>query len=191
MGFRALVGLGNPGREYEETRHNIGFLLIDAFVKTQKLPMWTTEKRFDVQLTSCKRSGYLIYCIKPLRYMNLSGQVLSNICRYFKITPEEVLLLHDDITLPVGEVKVSKQAGSGGHNGVADVEKHMGPGCVRYRVGVGAKRHPSMKLADHVLSTFSTEEKALLESRLEVFLEDLEVLLEKDLAKAIHLIHSR
>ncbi|OHE73506.1 MAG: aminoacyl-tRNA hydrolase [Verrucomicrobia bacterium GWF2_51_19] len=185
-----IVGLGNPGRQYEETRHNIGFLLIDAFAKANGLPPWTTEKRFDAALTLWKRPGSSLYCVKPQRYMNLSGEVLANVCRYFKIAPEEVLLLHDDITLALGEVKVSQKAGPGGHNGVADIEKHIGPGCTRYRIGVGAKKHPAMTLSDHVLSTFSNEEKTFLEARLETFLKDLQILLEKELDKATNIIHS-
>lgn len=137
---------------------------------------WKTEKKFEAECCRLSVAGQEVWLLKPLTFMNESGRAVSALARFYKLAPAQVAAVYDDITLPVGRVKISVQGGAGGHNGVADLLARLGNGFARYRIGIGAKAHPEMDLKDHVLGTMSTEEETVHQQRLDDYLGGLDKL---------------
>lgn len=152
-----IAGLGNPGRQYENTRHNVGFHVIDLLAERRGI------KLKKLKFHSLYGEGGGLVLLKPQTFMNLSGQAVSAAQRFYKLPPERVLVVFDDVSLPAGKLRVRVSGSDGGHNGIKDILYHMGSDAFpRVKVGVGGKPHPDMDLADHVLSGFSPEEAALM-----------------------------
>ena len=149
-----VVGLGNPGREYEATRHNMGFDTIDHLVEDYNVP----------QGGKTMIGGEKVILMKPLSFMNLSGGPVREMANYFKIDPEtELIVIYDDIDLEPGQLRIRKQGSAGGHNGIKDIIRQLGTEkFLRIKVGVGAKPK-GWDLADHVLGRFSTEDRKLVD----------------------------
>lgn len=159
---RLIVGLGNPGREYEETRHNIGFMVVDALASQLKVS-WTVEKRWDCALAKFA-AGWLL---KPLTFMNASGEAASAVCRFFKIDPREVLAVYDDVDLPLGTVRIRLNGSAAGHNGVRSLISHLGgDNFPRLKMGIAAAqgRPAGDRMVGHVLGKFTADEKPPVES---------------------------
>ena len=156
-----IVGLGNPGKEYERTRHNCGFRAID--VLAQELGCKVDKGKFQGLYGQANYNGTKVYLLKPLTYMNLSGRSVLQMSSYFNIPPQRIIVLFDDISLPPGRLRVRADGSAGGHNGIKSIIAEVGSQAFpRVKIGVGAKAHPEQDLADWVLSTFSSqEEKAL------------------------------
>jgi peptidyl-tRNA hydrolase, PTH1 family len=158
--FRLVAGLGNPGREYDHTRHNVGFLVADvlarrAGVRFGHQPKWNadTAKVGNVTL------------MKPMTFMNLSGESVGDFCRFYKIEPEQALIVIDDVALPLGRLRLRGNGSPGGHNGLESVLMHLGSSRVpRLRLGVGSAKD---SLVGHVLGKFSAEELPTLEKSIE------------------------
>lgn len=153
-----VVGLGNPGRQYEATRHNMGFDVIDRLVEEHGIPQGGVK--FNAMYGKGLIGGEQALLMKPLSYMNLSGGSVRDMANYFKIDPEtEMIVIYDDIDLEPGQLRIRKQGSAGGHNGIKDLIKQLGTQkFVRIKVGVGAKPQ-GWDLADHVLGRFSTQER--------------------------------
>lgn len=181
-----LVGLGNPGPAYAKTRHNIGFCLLDRYV-AGKDSSWTLDSRCDGLVTSFVFGSRKIFCLKPQTFMNLSGRSVQKFCSYFKIEPENVLVVCDDISIPFHAFKVSTTARTAGHNGVKNIALLLGEGFVRYRVGVGNKPK-YMRLDDYVLGQFSEDEWAQIPSIASTFEKNIEVLIDKGVEKGLNFI---
>ena len=147
-----LVGLGNPGPEYERNRHNIGFMAIDAIAERHGFPAF--RSRFQGLLSEARIDGEKVLLLKPMTYMNRSGQAVGEAMRYYKLEPGRLLIVHDEMDLAVGKTKVKTGGGSAGHNGIRSIDSHLGtPDYRRLRLGVG---HPGKdKATAHVLSDFS------------------------------------
>ncbi len=190
MSITAIAGLGNPGKEYCGTRHNIGFEVVDAYA-THLQAVWEKVRKYDLLWANASQQNKPLHLLKPQTFMNASGSSLRSFCSFHRIPPENVLVIYDDITLEVGRTKLSVSGSSGGHNGVEDVLKCLGAGFLRYRVGIGAKAHPSMDLKDHVLSQFNLNERQLLLSRLSHYVNDITLILESDVAHAMNHINQR
>lgn len=159
---RLIVGLGNPGREYENTRHNIGFMVVDAFA-IQKQVVWARERRWNCAIAKFT-DGWLL---KPLTFMNLSGQAVAAACRFYKIEPAEVLAVYDDVDLPLGRLRLRLQGGAGGHNGVRSLIQHLGSEKFpRLKLGIGspAGRPAGEAMTGHVLGRFQEDEKDLVQT---------------------------
>ena len=159
-----IVGLGNPGREYEKTRHNCGFRAIDLLA--EKLGCKVDKGRFQGLYGQIMYQGQKLLLLKPLTYMNLSGRSVLQLSAYFQIPPQRIIVLFDDISLEPGRLRIRADGSAGGHNGIKSIIAELGSqDFPRVKIGVGGKTHPEQDLADHVLSTFSaSEEKALLSS---------------------------
>ena len=156
-----LVGLGNPGLNYERSRHNVGFRAIDLLCS--KLGCRADRLRSKALTGFCELGGQKVLLVKPVTYMNLSGQAVRALADYYKIPPEHILVIFDDISLPVGKLRVRPNGSAGGHNGIQSLIAELGSQeYPRIKVGVGAKPHPDYDLADWVLSSFTKEEEALL-----------------------------
>lgn len=158
-----VAGLGNPGRKYAFTRHNAGFLAVDALAARYGVKM---EKiRFQSLCGDAAIMGRRVLLVKPSAFMNLSGQAVREAAAFYKIPPERVIVVMDDVSLPVGRMRVRTSGSDGGHNGLRNILYLMGADNIpRIRIGVGAKPRPDFELADWVLSEFSDEELGVLDT---------------------------
>lgn len=156
-----VVGLGNPGKQYEATRHNMGFDTIDHLVEDYNVPQGGVK--FNAMYGKTMIGGEKVILMKPLSFMNLSGGPVREMANYFKIDPEtELIVIYDDIDLEPGQLRIRKQGSAGGHNGIKDIIRQLGTEkFLRIKVGVGAKPK-GWDLADHVLGRFSTEDRKLV-----------------------------
>ncbi len=156
-----IVGLGNPGKDYERTRHNCGFRAVDLLA--EKLGCKIDKGKFQGLYGQAMYEGRKLMLLKPQTYMNLSGRSVLQLSAYFSIPPQRIIVLFDDISLPPGRLRIRADGSAGGHNGIKSIIAELGSQeFPRVKIGVGAKAHPEQDLADHVLSTFSAqEEKAL------------------------------
>ena len=156
-----IVGLGNPGKEYEKTRHNAGFRAID--VLAGKLGCRIDKGKFQGLYGQANYAGTKLYLLKPQTYMNLSGRSVVQLSAYFNVPPQRIIVLFDDISLEPGRLRVRSDGSAGGHNGIKSIIAELGSqDFPRVKIGVGGKAHPEQDLADHVLSALSpSEEKAL------------------------------
>lgn len=156
-----IVGLGNPGAKYELTRHNIGFLAIDALLDTQGIS--SCKGAFSGKTARFELSGQPCVALKPETFMNRSGTSVQQAMAFHKIALNQVIVIHDDLDLPLGELRIKLGGGSGGHNGLKDITRLLGESYLRIRLGIG---RPSIKgiEADYVLSPFSDNELVLLEN---------------------------
>ncbi len=177
MSVSVLAGLGNPGIAYAETRHNLGFRVIDALANRHNL-VWKLEKRLLSEVASLQRHGSSWRLIKPQTFVNASGGALHAAVRYYKAEAESVIVIYDDIHLEPGRLKINREGGPGGHNGVRDVIRRLGNRFVRFRVGIGAKYPPEMDLADFVLGKLTREEADLIQEKMEHYLRALAVLMD-------------
>ena len=161
-----VVGLGNPGKQYEATRHNMGFDTIDQLVEDYNVPQGGVK--FNAMYGKAMIGGEKVILMKPLSFMNLSGGPVREMVNYFKIDPEtELIVIYDDIDLEPGQLRIRKQGSAGGHNGIKDIIRQLGTEkFLRIKVGVGAKPK-GWDLADHVLGRFSTEERKLVDEAIE------------------------
>lgn len=156
-----IVGLGNPGKEYERTRHNAGFRAVDLLA--EKLGCKIDKSKFQGLYGQANYGGKKLMLLKPLTYMNLSGRSVLQLSAYFNIPPQRIIVLFDDISLEPGRLRIRADGSAGGHNGIKSIIQEVGSQAFpRVKIGVGAKPNPDYDLADWVLSTFSAkEEKAL------------------------------
>ena len=159
-----IVGLGNPGREYERSRHNCGFRALD--ILAQNLGVKIDKLKFQGLYNQTNYNGCKLFLLKPQTYMNLSGRSVLQLSAFFKIPPQRIIVMFDDISLEPGRLRVRPNGSAGGHNGIKSIIAELGSQeFPRVKLGVGAKPHPDFDLAAWVLSTFSAqEEKALLVS---------------------------
>ena len=157
-----IVGLGNPGKQYENTRHNVGFDAVDLLVDEYRVP--SSGKQHKAMYGKGVIAGQKVILAKPLTYMNLSGESVRALVDYYKIDPEEELIvIYDDISLEPGKIRIRKKGSAGGHNGIKNIIAHLGTQeFPRIKVGVGAKP-PRMDLADYVLGRFSAEDRRVME----------------------------
>ena len=156
-----IVGLGNPGKEYEKTRHNVGFRAVDLLA--QKLGCKIDRAKFQGLYGQVNYNGGKLLLLKPMTYMNLSGRSVLQLSAYFQVPPQRIIVLIDDISLVPGRLRIRSDGSAGGHNGIKSIIAELGSQSFpRVKIGVGGKAHPDQDLADHVLSGFSSsEEKAL------------------------------
>lgn len=166
-----IAGLGNPGREYEFTRHNIGFRVLDKLAEEYNISI--TEKKHKGLIGRGAVEGQKVVLVKPQTYMNLSGECLREVMDYYKETPEHVIVVFDDVSLEVAKLRVRPKGSAGGHNGIKSIIAQLGTQeFARVKFGVGDKPR-GMDLADHVLGRFSPEENQAVEDRLKAACEAL------------------
>ncbi|SNV60935.1 aminoacyl-tRNA hydrolase [Veillonella rodentium] len=153
--MKLVVGLGNPGKQYAMTKHNIGFMVVDAIADSVPHTPWKEEQNADV--CSITVDGEKVLLVKPQTFMNASGESVGPLMRYYKISPSDVYCIYDDMDLPVGKLRIRPNGSSGGHNGIKSLISHIGTEeFPRFRVGIG-RPLPQWTVIDHVLSPFSDE----------------------------------
>ena len=158
-----LVCLGNPGDKYENTRHNVGFQVADEVAERQHAPI--QKLKFKALTNLLTISGEKVLVMKPITYMNLSGEAVRQAVDFYKISPDHVLVVSDDTALAIGRLRIRKEGSAGGHNGLKSIIQHLGTDQFpRLRVGVGEKPHPDYDLADWVLGKFVGEDKKAIDA---------------------------
>lgn len=162
--MKLIVGLGNPGKEYAGTRHNCGFMVIDRLAS--KLNVNVDQNKFKGLYAKVKYHGEDIILLKPQTYMNLSGESVNAMMNFFKIDKEDLLVIYDDLDMPVGKLRLRKTGSAGGHNGIKNIIAHLNSQDFK-RIRVGIDRHKYMNVADYVLSRFSKVESEAIEQGIE------------------------
>ncbi len=157
-----VVGLGNPGKKYDGTRHNLGFACLDDFALRQEFPAWIDKKDLRCQLTSSNLGGTRVILVKPTTFMNLSGQAVQAVLQFYKLPLETVLVVHDELDIAFGKLRLGSGGGTAGHNGLKSLVERIGPDFARVRIGIGPKSPPEIDSADYVLGKFNKEERAAL-----------------------------
>lgn len=155
-----IIGLGNPGKEYDGTRHNIGFATIDHLAKKLDFPAWTAKKSLKCLETSQTVSGNRVILIKPTTFMNLSGEAAQAVSHFYKLAPSQILAIYDELDIPYGQIRTRIGGSSAGHNGVKSLIEHLGEDFGRIRIGIANKVSAKADGADFVLGKFSKEEQA-------------------------------
>lgn len=179
-----IVGLGNPGKKYLLTRHNIGFLAVDRFAKSLGVPEPTREER-KALVSKFRLGEEEIVLAKPQTFMNLSGESVQALIQFYKVELDHLIVLHDEVDLPFAQMKIQKERGHGGHNGVRDIHAKLGGNnYARIRLGVGRPPHPAMQVADFVLQNFNDSEMAELPDFLDRCGDAIQALIEEGFAKA-------
>lgn len=180
--MKIIVGLGNVGEKYQDTRHNVGFYAIDHFLyKNQIIPEWKEEKKLKAYTMKSTFKGQIIYLVKPTTFMNLSGQAVQAILNFFKEPVENVVVIYDDIDLEIGKIRVRDQGSAGTHNGMKSMIQELGTDQIkRIRIGIesrGTISPAQQDLASFVLSRFTSEEIPLIEEAFEQSSLELENLI--------------
>ena len=161
-----IVGLGNPGREYEKTRHNAGFRAMD--ILAQKLGCQPDKLKYQGLYCQATYQGKKLLLLKPQTFMNLSGRSVAPLAAFFKVPAKNIIVMFDDISLPPGRLRIRADGSAGGHNGIKSIIAELGnQDFPRVKIGVGAKPHPDFDLADWVLSAFTAQEEKALQPALE------------------------
>ncbi|WAK01765.1 aminoacyl-tRNA hydrolase [Methylobacter sp. YRD-M1] len=187
--IKLIVGLGNPGRQYEKTRHNAGFLFLDELVSKFGCD-WVNEPRFQGVLSEYNASIGKVVLLKPETFMNRSGQSVGKIVRYYKIMPEEILVVHDELDLDVGAIRLKKGGGHAGHNGLKDIIAHLGSReFFRLRIGVG-RPVTGKVVADYVLTSPSKSEWELINLAIDAGIACMDKLVTGDVAAVMNKLHA-
>jgi PTH1 family peptidyl-tRNA hydrolase len=180
-----IVGLGNPGGDYARTRHNAGFLLVEKLAEKWRSG-WMVERKFQARLSRAGRGGRVVLLAEPQTFMNLSGESVGELMRFYRLPLERILVVVDDADLPLGEIRLRPGGGTGGHHGLESVMQHTGSReYARLRIGIGRK-DDLRQIAGHVLGKFSAAEQVLLEKVLERAAGQLECWLDAGIQKAMN-----
>ena len=185
-----IVGLGNPGQQYANTRHNCGFRAIDILAKD--LGCKIDKSKFQGLYGQSTIQGTKVYLLKPQTFMNLSGKSVAQLSNYFHIPPQQIIVLFDDISLEPGRLRIRADGSAGGHNGIKSIISELGSqDFPRVKIGVGAKPHPEQDLADWVLSTFSAQEEKALGSALDNAADAALCIIDKGISEAANRYNGR
>ena len=190
--IRLIVGLGNPGPDYADTRHNAGAWYLDALCRKKGIAL-QTDKRFFGDIAKFKFEGNDVWLLFPNTYMNRSGQGVGALANFFKIKPEEILVAHDELDLLPGQLKIKKGGGHAGHNGLKDIHANLGSNNFwRARIGIGHPRSLGLNqgVADFVLHRASSAHQQIIDDSIAVLLKHTDLMLKGDIAKATTHIHT-
>ena len=184
-----VVGLGNPGGKYHRTRHNVGFWFLDALA--QKCDgSFRLNAKLKAEVGSGRLGGQRFYLSKPTTFMNLSGESVVACANYYRIEPSAVLVVHDELDLPAGAIRLKKGGGHGGHNGLRDIIKHVGSDFIRLRIGVGDPEHPK-RGANFVLNAPPAVQAEQIESAIAEVVHEFDLIANGDIAKAMNTINRK
>jgi len=179
-----IVGLGNPGREYEHTRHNIGFMVADELARRWKAPGW--REKFGGEIAQTKD----IVVLRPQEYMNVSGQAVQRTQAFYKIEPSQTIVVHDEIDLPFGKIRVKVGGGHGGHNGLRSIIQMTGDAFTRVRCGLGKPVGGKEKVTGHVLGGFSKAEQTELPFLIGGAADAVQLILDKGATAAMNRVNA-
>jgi len=185
MSISVLAGLGNPGGEYDATRHNLGFVVLDALAARESLA-WSGDRHATALTARWKRGARTLLLVKPQTYVNESGLALRRILDFQKLPVSSLVVVYDDLNLDVARLKVSVSGSAGGHNGVQSLLDHLENGFVRFRVGIGPRKPPQIDLKDFVLGKIPAEERNQIQSQIPRYLSGLDLLISEGVAAAMN-----
>lgn len=186
-----IIGLGNPGEKFEETRHNIGFMVLDKFVKENDFPNFELQKKFNALISENLVSNNKVILVKPQTFMNDSGKTAKELLKNKETEETNLIVVHDDIDLPIGKIKIVKERGSAGHKGVESIINNIGnEGLIRIRLGIGAETFQQTKdkpkAMNVVLKKFSKEEENLIDETIIKTAEAINLFLSEGLEKTMN-----
>lgn len=187
--FELIAGFGNPGSEYAATRHNAGFWFVDELA-ARAGATFNTDKRFFASVASAQIAGRKVLLVKPMNYMNNSGQGLAAVARFFKIDAKKILVAHDELDIAPGEIRLKKAGGHGGHNGLRDSVAKMGSGDFwRLRIGIGHPGHKSA-VSGYVLKRAPADQQRLIDEAVELALRESTTIIDGDINEATKELHT-
>lgn len=187
---RVIAGLGNPGSEYDGTRHNIGFAAVDRLAAAHSAT-WKAENRFCAHTASIVLAGQSVLLLKPQTFMNASGKAIGNVCRFFKWLPSSVLVVVDEFQLELGRTKLTLNGSAGGHNGLEHIIQLLGADFPRYRIGIAPQEPTPMRMTDYVLGKFRAGETETLAKCWERILSELQLVVQEGPHLAMNTINQR
>lgn len=190
MAIRLIVGLGNPGREHERDRHNVGYWLVERLASAEGAVL-RADAKYHGRVARVAKPGGDLWLLLPTTYMNVSGRSVGALARFFKIAPEEILVVHDELDFPPGAVRLKQGGGAAGHNGLKDIIEKLGTQAFwRLRIGIG---HPGDRdvVADYVLSSPSPADREAIDAAIARALDVIPLAVAGDLAGAMHRLHAR
>ena len=180
-----IVGLGNPGRRYESTRHNAGFRLVQELARRWKAS-WADEKKFKSKLAWVSREERKLLLVQPQTFMNVSGEAVGALANFYQVPKDRLVVAVDDADLPLGEIRLRSRGSSGGHHGLESIEGHLASNeFARLRIGIGRQPDAAREITDYVLSEFSREEAGVLEKVLTQASDQVECWLDEGIGKAM------
>lgn len=188
--IKLIVGLGNPGQEYEQTRHNVGFWLLDELAWQWKAT-FKDEKKFFGEVARVSQAGGDVWLLKPMTFMNRSGQAVAALANFYKIKPEEILVVHDELDIECGRIKFKLGGGNGGHNGLKDIQARLGtPNFYRLRLGID---HPGDRnlVVSYVLNKPSAEHRAQIDDSINKAIKGIPMLVAGEFEDAQRFLHSK
>jgi peptidyl-tRNA hydrolase, PTH1 family len=186
--MKLVIGLGNPGLQYEQTRHNVGFRVVERLAEQQG---WKWERRGRALLASGNIGPEKVVLVKPITYMNNSGEVIGELVRWYKVQPEDVLIVYDELDLPVGRVRLRSDGSAGGHNGLASVIRHLHTNRFpRLRVGIGRPSNTRMETIDYVLGVPAGDERIELATGEDRALDAIPLIIRQGIATTMNLINA-
>jgi PTH1 family peptidyl-tRNA hydrolase len=184
MDMKIIAGLGNPGSEYAATKHNVGFMLVDALADKLGIDNW--QDKFDAKVAQGFLGTEKILLVKPLTYMNESGRAIGPLMNFYKLEPEDLIVVHDDMDIPAGTVRIRKKGSAGGHNGIKSVLAHLGDEhFARVRIGIG-RPLPGWTVVNHVLAPFTDEDKPKIKEAINYLLPAVECIVKDDVDMAMN-----
>ena len=187
--MKLIVGLGNPGAQYERTRHNIGWRLLEAFAQRHRIKL--DGRKWNAVWGQGEACGHRVALLMPQTFMNLSGEAAAPAARFFKVEPADVVAVHDELDLPFGRLMLKQGGGTAGHNGLKSLAQHLGgPDFVRLRLGI-SRPPPRWEVASYVLANFSGAEESEMDDLLARGIDALEQLLEKGLTAAMNAVNRK
>ncbi|HQA05453.1 MAG TPA: aminoacyl-tRNA hydrolase [Clostridiales bacterium] len=179
-----IAGLGNPGRDYEKTRHNAGFMFADALAEKHNAVF--KPSKFKADTADAMINGVRCILVKPMTYMNNSGEAIRDIANFYKIPSEKVIVVYDDTALPTGKLRIRRKGSDGGHNGIKSIIYHLNSDQFpRIKIGIGSKPHPDFDLKDYVLSVFTKEDLELILPCIDRALEAINIMVTGDIDMAM------
>lgn len=188
--MKIIVGLGNPGEKYDKTRHNLGFMTLDALLEKfepLKQTFWEDEKKLKSQVKELTIKNEKVLLVKPQTFMNDSGEAVVKVLNYYKVELEDLYVIHDDLDLPYGKIRIRFGGSGGGHHGIESIIEHVGDKFLRIRLGIGSdtpqKEDNKRKVEDYVLGRISSQEKGKTKTMTHEAIKSLELILEHGIEK--------
>ncbi len=186
--MQVIVGLGNPGKKYDRNRHNVGFKAIDLIAQKNNFGPW--RRKFQSKISEGLIKSKKILLVKPETYMNNSGFAIKELFLFFKLNSDDLVVVHDDLDLKVGKIKVKVGGGHGGHNGLRSIDQQISTEYLRLRIGIDRPVNKS-QVANYVLSNFSEKDKYTIDNVINLITQDFEILANKDIKKFINSINQK
>jgi peptidyl-tRNA hydrolase, PTH1 family len=188
-----IAGLGNPGKKYSGTRHNIGFMVMDEIAGKWKCSL--SLEKWESLSASMSLFGQKVWLVKPMTYMNVSGRAIAGFVDFYKVPPQRLLVVHDDLDMKLGRIKLIAGGGHGGHNGIRSLIEHLGTkDFFRLKIGIGRPGqdavHPDIPVEHYVLTQFTQEEREVVAGRMASLIQGIEYFLQENIAKAMNLLNS-